>query len=597
MLFRSSKTQDSLLSKQLDTIKSNASSNQVVALMIKEGYMRFKDSLQRESIKDDINNVTSSLKRKKLEDELSLLEYNDSIRMIDVQNQIKRLKSDAIPYPTILSEDTIRIFYTSYGALSPKEREENFKKKLKQSVDKFLKNKDTIIAVSDGLNYNVMLNEYLLTTVTPADAMWDGLEIKDMSNEIAKKSQSIIIEIKQRRGFFNIIKQIGLSILVLSVCGFLIYLINHLFSFRMKRYLSSKEGKWFKGVNIKDYQFLSPHKEVSLLLFIIKAFRLVVSLLLLYITLPILFSIFPFTKKYADLLFAWIVHPIVFIYHSIIDYIPNLFVILVIWFTIKYLVKGIRYMTNEIASGRLKINGFYADWAPATYNIVRFLIYAFGFVVMFPYLPGSDSNIFKGVSVFVGVIFSLGSTSAISNVVAGLVLTYMRPFKIGDHIKIADTLGNVIEKTPFVIRVKTKNNEIVTIPNSTVLSTSVINYTTTAQDQGIIFNVSITIGYDVPWRKVHQMMIEAALRSDYIVKEPKPYVLQTSLDDFYVSYQLCAFSQTPDKQAVIYSELNQNIQDVFAENDVEIMSPHYKAIRNGNASTIPHSEKNETPSS
>ena len=216
---------------------------------------------------------------------------------------------------------------------------------------------------------------------------------------------------------------------------------------------------------------------------------------------------------------------------------------------------------------------------------------------MFPYLPGSDSNIFKGVSVFVGVIFSLGSTSAISNVVAGLVLTYMRPFKIGDHIKIADTLGNVIEKTPFVIRVKTKNNEIVTIPNSTVLSTSVINYTTTAQDQGIIFNVSITIGYDVPWRKVHQMMIEAALRSDYIVKEPKPYVLQTSLDDFYVSYQLCAFSQTPDKQAVIYSELNQNIQDVFAENDVEIMSPHYKAIRNGNASTIPHSEKNETPSS
>lgn len=578
----------SLLNSVLDTIKSNESSNQVMELLVKESFMKYKDSLQRETIKDDLNKANSLAKKRKLEQELHLLEYNDSLKLVDLNKQIERLKKEAIPYPAVIGEDTLRIFYTSYGALSAKEREERYIKRIKDAVSTFILKKDTIVAISDGLNYNVMFNDDLLTTITPADAMWVGKDIKQMSNNIALTSQDVINIIKERRSLFNILRQIGLSLLVLIVCGGLIYLINNLFSYKMKRYLTAKENRWFNGIKIKDYEFLSPHKELSLILFVIKILRLFVSLVLLYITLPLLFSIFPFTKKYADLLFDWVAHPIGFIFRAIIDYIPNLFVIIIIWLTIKYLVRGIKYMTNEIANGHLKINGFYPDWAPATYNIIRFLIYAFGFVVMFPYLPGSDSSIFKGVSVFVGVIFSLGSTSAISNIVAGLVLTYMRPFKVGDHIKIADTLGDVLEKTPFVTRIKTKNNEIVTIPNSTVLSTSVINYTTTIAEQGVIFNVSITIGYDVPWRKVHQMMIDAALRSNYILKQPTPYVLQTSLDDFYVSYQLCAYSKNPDKQARIYSELNQNIQDVFAENNVEIMSPHYKAFRNGNASTIPH---------
>jgi len=211
------------------------------------------------------------------------------------------------------------------------------------------------------------------------------------------------------------------------------------------------------------------------------------------------------------------------------------------------------------------------------------------FIVIFPYLPGSESPVFQGVSVFLGIIFSLGSSSVISNMVAGLVMTYMRPFQIGDRIKIGDIIGYVIEKTPFVTRIKTPKQEYITVPNSNILSGNVVNYSTSKENDGIILHTTVTIGYDVPWRQVHEELIKAAIKTRDINSEPKPFVLQTSLDDFYVSYQLNAFSDDPNEQPRIYSELHQNIQDGFNESGIEILSPHYRAARDGNMVTIPAS--------
>lgn len=253
----------------------------------------------------------------------------------------------------------------------------------------------------------------------------------------------------------------------------------------------------------------------------------------------------------------------------------------------KYFIRVVKYFFKEIESGKLSISGFHSDWAKPTYNIVRFLLYAFMFVLIFPYLPGSDSEIFKGVSVFIGILFSLGSTSAIANMVSGLVITYMRPFKIGDRIKIADVTGDVIEKTLLVTRLKTPKNEIITIPNSSVLTGNTINYTIQAEDTGLIIYSTVTIGYDVPWKLMHEVLLEAAFRTEYLLEDPKPFVLQTSLDDFYVSYQINAYTKEASKQASIYSNLHQNIQDVCNEKGVEILSPHYRAARDGNMSTIP----------
>ena len=207
--------------------------------------------------------------------------------------------------------------------------------------------------------------------------------------------------------------------------------------------------------------------------------------------------------------------------------------------------------------------------------------------MLFPYLPGADSPAFKGISVFLGVLFSLGSTSAIGNIVAGVILTYMRAFSLGDRVQIADTMGDVVEKTLLVTRIRTIKNVDITIPNAMVLGSHITNYSSSSQQYGLILHTTVTIGYDAPWRQVHQLLIDAATATENILQLPAPFVLQTSLDDFYVSYQINAYTDRPALMARTYSELHQNIQDRFNEARVEIMSPHYSTLRDGNQTTIP----------
>ena len=302
------------------------------------------------------------------------------------------------------------------------------------------------------------------------------------------------------------------------------------------------------------------------------------------------FSIFPQTKSLAYKLFSYIWDPIKSILLGIVDYIPNLFTIIVIWYAVKYLVRFVHYLSNEIQTERLKINGFYADWAMPTFHIVRFLLYAFMIAMIYPYLPGSQNGVFQGISVFVGLIVSLGSSTVIGNIIAGLVITYMRPFKLGDRIKLNDTTGNVIEKTPLVTRIRTPKNEVVTIPNSFIMSSHTINYSSSAREYGLIIHSEVTIGYDAPWRQVHQLLIEAALNTPGVVDDPRPFVLETSLSDWYPVYQVNAYIKDANQLAQIYSDLHQNIQDKFNEAGVEIMSPHYMAMRDGNETTIPKND-------
>jgi small-conductance mechanosensitive channel len=231
--------------------------------------------------------------------------------------------------------------------------------------------------------------------------------------------------------------------------------------------------------------------------------------------------------------------------------------------------------------------GFYPEWAMPTSKMAELVILAFALVIIFPYLPGSDSPAFKGVSIFLGVLFSLGSTSAVANVIAGVILTYTRAFRIGDRVQIADTVGDVIAKTLLATQVRTIKNVVITVPNSLVLGSHIINFSTSANGRGLILHATVTIGYDAPWRQIHALLIAAAEATSDILNEPRPFVLQTSLDDFYVSYQINAFTDQPGKMAAIYSGLYQNIQDKFNEAGVEIMSPHYAAVRDGNSTAIP----------
>jgi small-conductance mechanosensitive channel len=215
------------------------------------------------------------------------------------------------------------------------------------------------------------------------------------------------------------------------------------------------------------------------------------------------------------------------------------------------------------------------------------LLIAFGVVVAFPYLPASDSPAFTGVSVFMGVLISLASSSALSNMMAGIVLTYTNAFRLGDRVRVGDTFGDIVETSLLATHIRTIKNEDVTLPNSVVLSSSVINYSRAANTLGLILHTTVTIGYDTPWRKVHDLLVGAALSTPGVQTEPPPFVWQTALNDFYVTYEINAYTNSVREMVDIYAALHARIQDAFYAAGVEIMSPHYTSLRDGNAVAIP----------
>ncbi len=264
------------------------------------------------------------------------------------------------------------------------------------------------------------------------------------------------------------------------------------------------------------------------------------------------------------------------------------FVIITILLT-HYVLKVLNFLAAAIESHDLTIRGLHPEMARPTLQLARGVVILFALILAFPYLPGGRSEAFKGVSIFLGVLLSLGSSSAIGNILAGLVLTYMRPFRAGDRVKIADTTGDVLEKTLLVTRLHTIKNVEVVIPNSAILSNQILNYSALALTRGLILNTTVTIGYGSPWRTVHELLVQAALSTDGILADPPPFVLETSLNDFHISYELNAYTDRANDIQNIYSHLHEGIQDSFNKEGVEIMSPAFYALRDGNSLTTPES--------
>jgi small-conductance mechanosensitive channel len=375
----------------------------------------------------------------------------------------------------------------------------------------------------------------------------------------------------------NIFTRLGIAIAIVFGQVLLIKLLWFLFGFIKTRIMTYGE-KHFKPLKIKKYRLMDTRQILNLLSFLLKIAKYLVTAFLLFITIPIVFSLFPLTKNLASTLFGYIFTPLKNIGLGVVRYIPNLFTIIIIVFIVRYVLRSLKFLSGQIGKGKLVIPGFYPDWAQPTFNILRILLYAFTIAIIYPYLPGSESAIFQGVSVFVGIIFSLGSSSAIGNLVAGVVITYMRPFKIGDRIRLNDVTGFVVEKSPVVTRVRTHKNEYVTFPNITVLTSSIINYHTSTEEkeEGLILYADITMGYAVPWPRVHDILIAAALKTARIEMEPKPFVLQTALDDFYAKYQINAYTKDVDRIPAIYSELYQNLQDGFTAAGIDLTAPAYQ---------------------
>ena len=289
-----------------------------------------------------------------------------------------------------------------------------------------------------------------------------------------------------------------------------------------------------------------------------------------------MFSLYPWTRPLAARLLAILLDPLAAMGMALLDNLPGLVFVAVVALVTRYVLRLTRLYFESIDRGTVTLNRFDREWALPTYKIARVLIIAFAAVVAYPYIPGSGSEAFKGVSIFLGVVFSLGSSSVIANLMAGYTMIYRRAFKVGDRISIDTLTGDVTETRLMVTHLRTVKNEEIVVPNSTIINGHVINYSTLARSHGLILHTTVGIGYETPWRQVEAMLLLAAERTPGLLKEPAPFVLQKSLGDFAVTYELNVYCDQPQRMARLYTAMHQNVLDIFNEYDVQIMTPAYE---------------------
>ena len=511
---------------------------------------------------------------------------NDSLRLARRRARIDSLRSILPGAPLIVEGDTLFILYNRRGGITPESRVEDLREKIIDIGTSLTFFTDSIYIFEGEFTTDIMAGDALLMSVTDNDGMWQNQTRQELAAEyrtiIEAKIQELHAEYGLKRKLIGVLYVVG----SMFVLGLLIWATNY--AYRRWRYrLLRKLLRRTRPLAIKDYEVLNLHRQGILFLTCFNVLRYLIILLLLFIFVPMFFAAFPETKSFTYTIFGYLWNPFVSILKSVLSFLPKFFQIIVIIFCFRYLVKGLHYLMNEIGSGRLKVNGFYADWAQPTYLILRVLCYSFMIVMIWPLLPSSDSQVFQGVSVFIGVIISLGSSSIIGNVMAGMVMTYMRPFHVGDFIKYGDMEGFVIEKSVLVTRIRTRKNDVVTIPNSNLMTSQTTNYTFSAHNYGVIVHTKVTIGYDMQWQLIRDLLLDAASKTSHLQKKPEPFVRITALDDFYVEYEINAYTRKSEMLSDIYSELHQNILDSFHSNGVEIMSPHIFAHRNDLPVQIP----------
>lgn len=501
-----------------------------------------------------------------------------------------QLDQGSLGAPVVVRGDTVLFVPTRYGAFSAAERAEAITERV---LGLWRSPPDSLALVAGQSATDIVAGERIVMTVTDADAAARGTA-RDV---LAEEFRRVLWEEINRVSLRSTLRAIGFGLLRTLVATLamlaLVWLLRRGFT-RLQAAIA-KHRDAIPSVRIKTLELLSASVLAGAIDSAVRMLRILLFVVLFYFYIPLVLTFFPWTARYADRLLDYVLDPVVAVLAKTAAYLPNIVFIAVIVVVTRYVLKAVKMVFDALDRGTLTFGGFERDWANPTYNIARFLIGAFALVVIFPYLPGADSEAFKGVSLFLGALISFGSTSAIANAVAGVVLTYTRAFKVGDRIAIADTIGDVTARTLLVTRIRTIKQVEVTIPNAMVLSAHVHNYTTMSRSVGLILHTGVTIGYDAPWRQVHELLIAAAKATPGIKAEPAPFVLQTSLDDFYVAYQINAYTAEPTTMALTYSALHANIQDKFNEAGVEIMSPHYAALRDGNTVTIPGSATADAP--
>lgn len=415
----------------------------------------------------------------------------------------------------------------------------------------------------------------LIMMVFDADAKLEGINRETLAKGISSRITKSIYAYRYERSYEAILNKILYAVGSTILAVVLIFIINWLMK-KVNLFLEQKLKTKIEALESKSFQLIRSNQLWITLHGFIKSLKFLIILIIIFTYAQYVLGLFPWTRYVSNSLLGFFLTPLGAFGDAVLNFIPNLAFLIVIFFVTKYLLKLTKLLFNGIGQGVITISGFDPDWAVPTFRLLRILLIAFAVIIAYPYIPGSESAAFKGVSLFIGVLFSLGSSSLIGNLIAGYSMTYRKTFKVGDLVQIDNHIGQVVEIKLFVTRLLTYKKEEVVVPNSIVLNANVINYSSLSAKTGLILSTTAGIGYETPWRQVEGMLKLAAERTEGVLKEPPPFVLQKSLGDFAVTYELNVYIKDPMNRLIIYTALHQNILDVFNENNVQIMTPAYE---------------------
>ncbi|WP_084555214.1 mechanosensitive ion channel family protein [[Phormidium ambiguum] IAM M-71] len=509
--------------------------------------------------------------------------------VIPVNAQQSTSSGNAIDgFPVMLDgQEIFRVKQGIPGVATAEERAAIVKKRLLNVANDSTILPEAIQSEKRGNELLIKASDKILFTITPEDAIVYNKSREDLAEKAIKILRASIIRYREERKIENLIE--GIVLAVISTIALLLFfkVLQKMVSKLLAKIRLARKADAL-DLRINNIQVLGSNAMSYLLAGFVRLGRLAIILLSLYIYLPFVLSQFPTTQPLGNSILKDIASQIEQLTETFVKYLPNLLTIGIIALVTIYIIEFAKLVILELGRDDA-YPWFYSEWIQPTNRLVTFLIVAIALVVAGPFLPGFGSPAFQGVSLFLGAIFTLGSSSAVANAVAGIILIYTRAFKIGDFVAIGDTKGSVIEKSLFVTRIITPKKEVITMPNAKLLSSDVKNFSVVQRElnQHLVLYTTVTLGYDLPWRKVHEVLINAALATKYVLAEPYPFVLQTNLNDHNVSYELNAFTDHPELMPDIYSNLHQNMQDYCNQAGIEILSPIYTAIRDGNYSTIP----------
>ncbi len=472
------------------------------------------------------------------------------------------------------------------GTFTPEERAERLSGRLADLAQTREVDPEAIRIVDGNTLTTLQVGGVIVMTVTDEDAAALGLSRTQAAERYRDQIVEGVVTYREQATLRGVLWGLAYSALALLVLVLALRALGRLFAWLDTRTRATRE-RYLRGVRIGTLEVVGKDQVARFGRVLVGLSRVALSLILVYTFLTFVFGQFAWTQSWSENLLDAALTPLRQLATVLLSSIDNVIAILVIIVVVRWVMRISDYLFLRVSRGEAELKGFHAELAEPTGKIVKFFLVVMGIMLIYPYTPIAENRGFQGLTVFFGLLISLGSSTAISNMVAGVVLTYTRAFRIGDRVRVGEAFGDVVEKSFLVTRIRTTKNEDISVPNANVLSNHIVNYSAMARDgSGVILNTEITIGYDVPWPRVHQLLTQAARDTVGVEPEPPPFVLQTSLGDFSVAYQLNAYTKEVTRMARLYSDIHQHIQDQFAEAEIEILSPTYGAYREG-PSTVP----------